>query len=153
MLHPPKFRANATSMAHPLIYVTHLASAKEYWSLNVTINSTTKSYTSLNKPPLSSAVCAKTLIYQGHRISERDIRQESQKLETRGDIMIRGLWDRQNSTVTGIKLWDSNTDTYRFDPMAALLDWWDKNNKNNHGKNCHGLQNIFLHLFYLSIAC
>ena len=34
-------------------------------------------------------------------------------------------------------------DTYRFKPMAALLEWWEKINKDKHGKHCHYQQKYF----------
>ena len=85
--------------------------------------------------PLSS--CTRQLILQVHRISERDIHQGSDILDTRGDILIRGLWDRHTNTIIDVKLSNANADIYRFDPMDQLRDWWDKTNKDNHGKHCH----------------
>ena len=43
-------------------------------------------------------------------------------METRGDVLIWGLWDRQTGAIVDIKLGDADVDTYRFDPMVTFLD-------------------------------
>ena len=47
-------------------------------------------------------------------------------METRGDIPIRGIWDRQTNATIDVKLGDADADIYRFEPMEKLLDWWEK---------------------------
>ena len=37
--------------------------------------------------------------------------------------MIRGLWDLQADAIIDIKLGDADTDSYKYEPMAALLAW------------------------------
>ena len=54
----------------------------------------------------------------------------------RGDVMIRGLWDQQDDTITDIKLGYDNTYFYKYEPMDMLLDWWENITKNKHGKHC-----------------
>ena len=49
--------------------------------------------------------------------------------------MIRGLWERQTDTIINVKLGDAVAGTYIFQPMAALLDRWDKIKKYKHGKH------------------
>ena len=51
--------------------------------------------------------------------------------------MIRGLWDWQADVIIVIKLGDADTDFYKYQPMAALLDWWETIKKDKHGKHCH----------------
>ena len=58
-------------------------------------------------------------------------------LETRRDILIRGLWESQNYTIIVIIFGDSDADTYKNYPMKPLLDWQEKEKKDNHGKHCH----------------
>ena len=55
-------------------------------------------------------------------------------METRGDVRIRGLWDRQTNSIMDVKLGDTDVYTYRFEPMLTLLAWWEKIKKNKHGK-------------------
>ena len=44
--------------------------------------------------------------------------------------MVRGLWDRQLEAIIDIKIGDIDTDYYKYEPMAALLDrWWTINNE------------------------
>ena len=83
-------------------------------------------------------VCAEPLIHKVRIRSERDIRQGSDKVkQIRGDMMIRGLWDQQAESIIDVKLGTADTDSYQYDPMAALLTWWETINKYNHGKHCH----------------
>ena len=51
--------------------------------------------------------------------------------------MIRGLWDCQANAITDVKLGDTDADTYKYEPMTALLARWEKIKKNKHGKHCH----------------
>ena len=73
----------------------------------------------------SATVRAEPLIHQGHTRSEQEIRQGRDKdKETWGDVMIRGLWDRQFDAIIDVNLDDADTDMYRYKPMTALLDRW-----------------------------
>ena len=56
-------------------------------------------------------------------------------METRGDIVIQGLLDRQTDAIINVKCFDTDVDTYIFDPIASLLDWCNKTNKDKNGKN------------------
>ena len=41
--------------------------------------------------------------------------------------MIPGLWDRQVDAIIDVKLGDGDdADTYKYEPMTALLAWWGK---------------------------
>ena len=42
---------------------------------------------------LSNYVCGKSLIHQVHSRSDEEVRQGGRGLETRGDVLIRGLWE------------------------------------------------------------
>ena len=60
----------------------------------------------------SSYVGTKPLIHQGRTRSELEIRQGSDKhKDTRGDVMIQVLWDRQVDAIIDVKLGDSEADT------------------------------------------
>ena len=51
-----------------------------------------------------------------------EIRQGSYKhKDTRGDVMIQGLWDRQVDAILDVKLGYSDTDTYKYDTITSLL--------------------------------
>ena len=49
--------------------------------------------------------------------------------------MIWGLWDQHTESIINIKLGNDNADTYNFEPMVELLDWWKKTKKDKHGKH------------------
>ena len=60
----------------------------------------------------SAYVCAETLMHQGHTRSKQYILQGSDKQKnTRGDVMTRGLWDRQVDAIIGVKIGEADADT------------------------------------------
>ena len=48
--------------------------------------------------------------------------------------MVRGLWDRQINTIIDVKLGDADEDSYKYEPLAALLGRWEMIKKDNCGK-------------------
>ena len=73
----------------------------------------------------SASVRAEPLIHKGRTRSEQEIRQGSDKdKETRGDVMIRGLWDRKIDAIIDVKLGDADAYSYSYEPMAELLARW-----------------------------
>ena len=64
--------------------------------------------------------------------------------------MIQRLWDRQVDEIIDVKLGDADADTYKYEPITALLDRWEKTNKYKHGKHYHD-QHIFFPPFVLSV--
>ena len=97
----------------------------------------------------SASVRAKLLIHQVRTRSEQEMRQGSDKdNETGVDVMIQGLWYLQVDTIIDVKLGDSDTDTYTYEPMTALLTRWGKIKKNNHGKHYHDQQKKNCSLFF-----
>ena len=60
----------------------------------------------------------------------------------RGDVMLWGLWYWQAYSIIGVNLGDGDVDYYKYEPMAALLDWWEIIKKDKHGEHCHD-QRIF----------
>ena len=63
--------------------------------------------------------------------------------------MVRGLWGCQVNNTIDVKLGDADADTYKYEPMPAILDRWEKIKKDKHGKHCHH-QRIFFVVCYLS---
>ena len=59
-------------------------------------------------------------------------------METRGEVLIWGLWDFQNDAIIDVTFGDADTDTYKHELMDKLLALWEKKNKDEHGKHCHG---------------
>ena len=65
-------------------------------------------------------------------------------------MIIQGLWYRQAESIIDIKLREDDTYFYQFDPMAALLYWWEKINKDKQDKHFH-YQHKHFSLFILSV--
>ena len=72
----------------------------------------------------SASLRVKHFIRQGRIRSEGGTRQGSDILDTRGGVIIRGLWYRQTNTIINIKTGDNDTDTYKFDPMNKIVARW-----------------------------
>ena len=51
--------------------------------------------------------------------------------------MIWGLWDWQAEATIEVKLGDADAESYRFDPMMALLDQLEKIKKDKQNKHWH----------------
>ena len=51
--------------------------------------------------------------------------------------MIRGLRDQYSEAIINIKLGDTDEDSYNYEQMVALLDWWEIINKDKQSKHCH----------------
>ena len=63
----------------------------------------------------SESLRAKPLIHQGRTISEQEIRQGSDNhKDTIGDVVIRGLWDRQFNAIIDVKLGDADANMYTY---------------------------------------
>ena len=70
----------------------------------------------------SASVRSEPLLNQGCTRSKKEIRQGSDKYkETRGDVMVRGLWDRQVDAIIDVKIGDADSDMYKYEPTTALL--------------------------------
>ena len=54
------------------------------------------------------------------------------------------------SAIIGAKLSDAHVDSYKYEPMPALLAKWETIKNDNHSKNCHDQRKQFL-LFVLSV--
>ena len=57
--------------------------------------------------------------------------------------MIRHLWDLQVEAIIDVKISDADMDSYKYEPMAALLARWEIIKKYNHGNNCHNQRKHF----------
>ena len=55
--------------------------------------------------------------------------------------MVRVLWDRQVDAIIDVKLGDADTDSYKYEPMIAILARWETIKNYKHGKHCHDQQN------------
>ena len=86
-------------------------------------------------------------------ISEEEVCQGRGLLETRCDVLIQGLWEHPTEAIVNVKFGDADTDTYKHDPMDKLLDCWDNQKKDNHGKQYHEQRKYFLVFFYLLMTC
>ena len=73
-------------------------------------------------------------------------------LETRGDLLIRGLRESQNDAIIGVRFGDLDADVYRKEPMENLLDRWRKEKKYKHSKHCHKQRKHFSP-FVFSVDC
>ena len=70
----------------------------------------------------SSSVSAEPLIRQGRTRSDQEIFQGNEKnKETQGGVMVLFLWDRQVDAMTDVNLGDADADSYKNEPMTALL--------------------------------
>ena len=99
----------------------------------------------------SASIHAEPLIHLGRTRSEQDILHGSEKdKEAWGDVMTRCLWDCQINAIIGIKIGDTDTDTYRYEPMIDLMYTWEKTKKDKHVKHCHNQQKHFS-MFVLSV--
>ena len=72
----------------------------------------------------SACIFVKPLIHQGQGISEGELLQDSDILDTIGDVLIWGLWEQQTDAIIDVKIGDTGTDTYRFEQMDKLLYFW-----------------------------
>ena len=66
-------------------------------------------------PP--NCICNEPLIHKGRIISEGEVYHGSSITETRGDILIRGLWERQMDAIIEIIFGDDDTETERTDKL------------------------------------
>ena len=57
--------------------------------------------------------------------------------------MIRGLWDIQSESIIDVKLGDSEADANKYEPIVALLAWWETIKNNNNGKHCNNQRKQF----------
>ena len=62
--------------------------------------------------------------------------------------MFQCLWDHQVDAIIDIKLGDSDFDSYKYEPMAALLAWRKMIKTDKHGKHCHDLEGV-VSVFFL----
>ena len=58
-------------------------------------------------------------------------------METRGDVLIQGLWKSQTDAIIDVRFGDSDADTYRKEPMEKILARREKEKKDKNGNNCH----------------
>ena len=71
-------------------------------------------------------------------------------METRGGVLIRGLWERHTDAIINVRFGGSDKDTYNHEPMDKILASWEKQKKDKHGKHFHEQRKHFS-LFVLSV--
>ena len=57
-----------------------------------------------------------------------------------------GKWQGQRNAggaIIDVKLGDADTDSYKYEPMAALLARWETIKKDKNGKHCHDQRKNF----------
>ena len=64
--------------------------------------------------------------------------------------MVLVLWDRQVNAIIDVKIGGTDADSYKYEPMTALLARWETINKDKHGNHCHDQWKHFLP-FFLSV--
>ena len=57
--------------------------------------------------------------------------------------MVQCLWDRQVDAIIDVKIGDADADSYKYEPMTALLARWEMIKKDKHGKHCHNQRKYF----------
>ena len=57
--------------------------------------------------------------------------------------MIRVLWYQQVKAIIDVKLGDSDTNSYKYEPMAALMSRWETIKKDKHGEHCNDQRKHF----------
>ena len=57
--------------------------------------------------------------------------------------MVQYLWDRQVAAIIDVKHGDTDADSYKYEPMTALLARWETTKKDKHGKYCHDQRKHF----------
>ena len=57
--------------------------------------------------------------------------------------MVQGLWDHQVDAIIDAKLGDTESDSYKYEPMTALLARWETIKNDKHGKHYHDQRNNF----------
>ena len=85
-------------------------------------------------PP--NCVRGETLIHQGRRRSEKELCHIGSVPQTRGDVSIRGLPERQMEEIIDVRFGDDDAYYYNTERMDKLLSGWKKLKKENHGQAC-----------------
>ena len=85
-------------------------------------------------PPPPTCVYNKTLIHQVRSRYEEEVRQGIEMLETRGDVLIQGLWENYTDVRINVKFGDADADTYNHELRDKIMDFWEKYNKYMHSK-------------------
>ena len=98
----------------------------------------------------SDCIRGECFIHQGFRNSEGEIRQGNDRLSTRCDVLICSLRQKKTDAIIHVKLGDTDANTYGFDPLGKLLDYWKNKNKGQHGKHFHEQWKHFSQ-FFLSV--
>ena len=52
-------------------------------------------------------------------------------------MIVQGLWDCQFDAIIDVRNGDADADSYKYEPVTALLARWETIKKDNHNKHCH----------------
>ena len=63
--------------------------------------------------------------------------------ETRGDMTIQDLLDRQFESIIDFKLGEADADSSKYEPMTTLLARWETIKKDKNSNHCHYQHNFF----------
>ena len=85
----------------------YLAPAKEASSLHVTKKCMTNSFASLGKTSLLTSHLANPTSTRAASYQRRSYVREFERLETRGPILIQGLWEIQTEAIIYLKFVDA----------------------------------------------
>ena len=69
-----------------------------------------------------NCICGEPLIHQVCSRTEEEVNNRRGGLHTIGDVLVRGLWGIQNESIIGVRVRDSESDTYKNEPIKPLLD-------------------------------
>ena len=57
--------------------------------------------------------------------------------ETRGDVLIRVLWEIQTDAIIGVRISKYDAETYVKEGMDKILPRWEQIKKENHRQYCN----------------
>ena len=70
-------------------------------------------------------------------------------METRGGVLIQGLWIIQTDTIINVRFGYSYSDTYKKELIGNLLAQWDEEKINEHVKHYHEQRKYFSSFVFL----
>ena len=95
-----------------------------------------------------NCIHVKPLIYQGRIIYNKEVRHRRVEKDTRGDVLIRGIWERQTYTIIDIRFGGVDCAIYNKEPMSILLVQWGKGGSTSTVITVTSNGNTFLCIFF-----
>ena len=121
----------------PFWCVTRSAAATEVSSSHVTMIYETISSTSPDKPYPLTTYKANPSSTRAAAYQRGDIRHRRNIPETRGDVLIRRLWEIQTDAIIDIRFGDAGAETYVKERMDTTVPRWDQMKNENHERHFH----------------